>query len=413
MVRSAVRHRDGLLVVTALALLLTTHACVEISTSTTTASGSAGGVGQGGLSDERIREVLSHLAAKVIAPAYQEAADAAAQLDVAAKALAADPTEANREKAQQAWQDAMKAWQAAELMQVGPSGVSEFVLGGEDDREEVYSWPLTNSCRVEQEIVEGNYIGGAAFLSEAVNVRGYDALEQLLFDPGVSNTCSVKSPINTMGSWDALVGELPSRRADYASTLSMLLAQQTGELREAWLGTGGSWVGILSQAGSDSEIYPTAYSGLNAVSDGLFYFEKVTKDLKLGKPLGIFDCETATCPDLFESPYARADKAHVRANIAAFRLLLSGGEGEALGFDDLLADLGADSLAKSMTDGLDEADAALDAVGEDSLHEALSKDKVSVLAVHTAVKKVADLLKGEFVDTLGLELPKGVQSDND
>jgi hypothetical protein len=229
----------------------------------------------------------------------------------------------------------------------------------------------------------------------------------------VTNTCSVKSPINTMGMWDSLIGELPSRRADYAFTLSLLLARQSGELRDAWLGTGDNWIGILSQAGGVSAIYPTAYSGLNAVSDGLFYFEKVTKDLKLGKPLGIYDCETATCPDDVESPYARADMMHVRANIAAFRLMLSGGDGEALGFDDLLTDLGAGSLANAMTDGLDEADAALDAVDENSLHEALSKDQASVLAIHTAVKKVADMLKGEFVDTLGLELPKSVQSDND
>jgi predicted lipoprotein len=414
---------DGALVALGLALLVSVHACAEISSSTTSGSGSSavaggGGLGTGGagpsrLSDARIRQVLAHLANEVIAPSYFQAATAASQFDAAAKSYAAEVTDVNRDKAQQAWREGMKLWQAAELMQIGPAGAADLVLAGDDLRDEIYTWPLLNRCRVEQEIVEGNYAAGSAFAAEAVNVRGYDAAEQLLFDAGASNGCPPQNPINLMGGWDAIAPELTTRRADYSATLSGLITTQSWALSEKWQLAGGDFTATLSSAGASSAVYPTAVSGLNAVSDAMFYFEKMTKDRKLAKPLGLVDCDASICPDDFESPYAHADKAHIVANIDAFALLLSGGEGDALGFDDLLADLGAQGLATSMLEGLEKARTAALAVPGNSLREAIQTDEASVRAVYDAVQVVTGMLKGEFVDTLGLELPKSVQSDND
>ena len=55
--------------------------------------------------------------------------------------------------AQQAWQAAMDAWQVAELSQVGPAAMGD-TPGGLELRNLVYSWPVTNRCRVEFRVVE-------------------------------------------------------------------------------------------------------------------------------------------------------------------------------------------------------------------------------------------------------------------
>lgn len=402
-----------------LALGVGAHACVESSTSTSSASASAsaantaGATGSGGGGAVDRNAVLRSLAEGVFLNTYEELVVAAEQLASTTTAYASslDPTE--RAAAQAAWRATIAVWQRAELMQVGPAGVSGAVAGGEDLRDAIYSWPLVNRCRVDQETVEQSYTQGSALAAEPVNVRGLDALEYLLFHDDAGNACSSQNQINSSGSWTA-IGEqgVAQRRADYAATAAALVAGHARDLRDRWAD---GFVTELAEAGRGSTTYETTQAAFNAVSDALFYLDKKTKDAKLAVPAGIMGCLEQTCPGDLESLHARASLEHVVENVRGFSLVFHGGEpgSDGLGFDDLLVSVGASDLAERMSESIAAALVAAAAIEEPSLTEALEADLASVQALHAAVREITTDAKTQLVGVLDLELPKAVEGDND
>lgn len=402
----------GRWIVTGLALGgLIVPACVESSTTTgtpTTATTTTGG----GTFDKGA--LLGHLASAVILATYDDFVTDAVALEGAAAAYAGSLAPADRQAVQAAWRKAMSTWGRAEIMQVGPAGLSGAVAGGQDLRDHIYSWPLVNRCRVDQELVEQAYENVDAFAAEHINVRGLDALEYLLFAEGETNACAPQNDINQSGSWNAVVGEIPARRAVYAATVATLIERQARQLRDAWAADGGNFASELASAGSGSAVYATQRDALNAVSDALFYLEKQTKDAKVAVPLGLLDCSTATCPGSLELRLAPHSKQAIADNVAGFRAMFTGGPGsDDLGFDDWLVAYGAADVSEAIVTALDEADAAIAAIEEDDLAVTLADDPESLLAVHEALRGVATELKTRFVGILDLELPKSVEGDND
>ena len=213
--------------------------------------------------------------------------------------------------------------------------------------------------------------------------------------------------INSNGSWDALTN-LSQARADYAHTVATLLRQRAEELRDAR--TNG-FAAELTAAGTGSTMFASPQAALNAVSDALFYLDKDTKDMKLAIPVGLSQCDSDVCPNALESRYAKISKEAILANLQAFRLLFTGGEG--LGFDDWLDTVGAEALRKTMLKDVDAAIGLLGSIEEPTLAEALGKDRKSVEDVYFAVKAVSDNLKSQFIGVLDLDLPKSVEGDND
>lgn len=355
------------------------------------------------------RETAASLGRDVVLPTLREFATAAAALEAAASAWSASGASAERDAARDAWRAAMDVWQQAEAMQVGPAGPMGTTVGGEDLRDEIYSWPIVNPCRVDQELVEGAYADVDAFAAENVNVRGLDALEYLLFYEGTTNQCSALSAINSDGSWDAIVGELPTRRAAYAATAAALVRRAADDLVGRWEG---GFLDALATAGAGSEVFPTAQEALNALSDALFYLDKETKDMKLAEPAGLApNCMTETCPELRESRWANYSMPNIRNNLRGFRRIFEGSV-DGRGFDDMLSDVGAGGVAAQMATLLDAADARAAEVTPD-VPTALAADANALLPTYEAIKAVTDLLKTEFVTALDLEVPRRAEGDND
>jgi len=309
--------------------------------------------------------------------------------------------------ARAAWIGAIDVWQEVELMQVGPTGAMDATTGGEDFRDAIYSWPIVNRCRVDQELVEQAYADVDAFATENVNVRGLDAMEYLLFHEGDDNGCAPNSAINRDGLWSPIVAELPARRLAYATTLATLVRRAASELVDSWA----SFAEQMRSAGASSTVFESSQAALNALSDALFYLDKETKDMKLAVPAGISaDCAAETCPELRESLYADRSREHVHANVRGFAEVYRGGEG--YGFDDLLRAEGATTLADDLDAAIDDALAAIDAV-DGSMVDALEADPGAMQASYDAVKRITDLLKTELVTVLDLELPMRAEGDND
>ncbi len=380
-----------------------------------------GSTGGGGPTDDFDRRaMLAHLGGQVILPTYRDFRDAADQLVLATAsngaAVGTAGEAASLETARAAWRTVMAIWQEAELFQLGPAGLSSATTGGQGLRDEIYSWPTVNPCRIDQEIVDRQYDDEGFFDGELVNVYGIDAIEYLLFHDGPDNQCPSQVTINQSGAWAALSAqERAQRRADYAAAAAVHLAADAKALVDAWEPTAGDFLGTLSTAGESGSPFETAQQAVDELFAAMFYLDLTTKDVKLAVPAGISpDCDAVTCPDDVESPWSGHSKENITANLRAFRRLLVGGETPeaGIGFDDFLVELGAEALSTAM---IEKTDAALTAVASiaGTLESSIAADPTAARDAHAALKAVTDELKSQFVAVLNLRVPDEGAADND
>lgn len=335
-------------------------------------------------------------------------------LETALAALVASPGDGNRDSARAALRAAFASWQESEVLQLGPAAPVS-VAGGQDLRDQIYSWPLVSRCAVEETLVSQGY-AQPGFAGAVVNRRGLAALEVLLFHDGADTACGPTSVIVSSGSWAALDdSERAARRRAYALAAAADVRARATTLVAAWSPGQGDFLRTLASAGPGNPTYPTTQSALNAVSDALFYVEAISKDLKLAPAIGLRDCDVAPCPALLESQYAALNKAHLAANLRGFRRIVEGcGAGYGgLGLDDLLVAVGGGTVAASLRTRALAAEAALAAIVQPDLAAALAADPQSVRAVYDAFKALSDVMKTDLVSVLDLELPASVEGDND
>jgi predicted lipoprotein len=379
-------------------------ACVDASSQRHGTTSSGGGFDKGALAQNLGEQIYQ---------TYVSFAAAADALAAATQSYAASLSSSDRDAVRQAWRDAMLIWQRAEVMQVGPAGAMGKIGAGEDRRDQIYSFPMVNPCRVDQELVEGQYADSEAFAVEQVNVRGLDALEYLLFHEGAGNDCQPQVNINANGTWNAILGELEQRRADYSVTVAALVSLEAKALRDRWTATNGDFVSELT---TPSDTYPTDQDVLNAIGVAMHYLDTETKDLKLAVPSGLTDCVENVCPTKLEHRFAGFSKQAVIANLEGFRTLFLGGPPEkavALGFDDLLIAIGQSAVAEEMAEAIQSALNAAATIDEDTLGQALASDPDSVRDLHAAVKQITDVLKSDFITMLDFEPPNAAAGDND
>lgn len=360
------------------------------------------------------KEVLLKAVGECTLTLYADFHAATGELTQATEALSKVQNDQNRAAAQEAWKKAIDLWQQAELFQFGPAATTSS-FGGQSLRDPIYSWPLVSRCFVEQQLVNKAY-EPPGLESALVNTRGLAAAEYLLFYTAPDNGCGPSVAINTSGAWASITPEeLARRKAAYAHAVAVDLASHTQALVDAWAPDRKNFLDKLVSAGRGNDVYASDQVALNAISDAMFYLDSETKDMKLGRPSGILDCTTQTCPETVESRFAGRSKQHIRNNLLGFRKLFEGcGEGGAgKGFDDLIISMGVDEFAVEMRTDLAAAIAALDAIEEPTLEQALVDDLPSVIAAHAALKKVTTNLKAQFVGILDLELPKRIEGDND
>ena len=368
-----------------------------------------------------LEAILTSLGENVILPVYEDFQTAAVALKVASDDYAS-AVETNSDDAteklttlREAWQTAMSTWQHAEMLQVGPAGNSSKVTAGANIRDEIYSWPTVNSCRVDQELVEDVYSDSSFFSDELVNVYGLDAIEYLIFEESTENTCPSVVHLNTSGAWSALGDEaIKAGRAQYSKALAENLVTRANELVSYWSAEDGNFIDDLAKAGKSGSVYETQLDALNDVFAAMFFIDTTIKDKKLAIPAGLdATCETA-CPEKAESQWAHVSKENIVANLKAFQRTFHGGLNaeNSVGFDDFLVELGYEELAKTMTDDIVNAISVVEAV-DGTLKDAISNDTTSVRDAYDAVKKITDHLKGDFVTILGLTIPAEGAGDAD
>ena len=362
---------------------------------------------------EEVRDALTGMLEDTwptaIEPALASAEASISALKTATAAWSADSgSEDARIAAQNAWVEAMRAWQVLEVMQVGPAASSLTAIGGENIRDAVYSWPTINPCRIDQVTCRFEFESDDFFDEALVNAYGLDALETALFSPPNENSCSRNSGINRDDTWDDLGADgIAQARADLSDTFTAQIASDLQQLRDAWED---GFATELATAGQGSVLFDTSVKGVNAIYDGLFYMETYVKDRKLGWPLGLRECGQEDCTDEVEALMAGYSHEWLAANLTGFRALYTGGEG--IGMYDLLVSVDEEELADKIITRLDEADVAVAALTS-GLNEMLTTDREALTNAQEAVKGVTDLVKVDIATVLSLEVPSEAAGDND
>ncbi|MEL6349942.1 MAG: imelysin family protein [Myxococcota bacterium] len=358
------------------------------------------------LDAEGTGDYLADLGSVVIVPTVDAFLVEVDALDSTLQDLQADPSTLSAAQAQ--WRTTMAAWQELEVMQIGPAASSLTDLAGEDLRDEIYSWPTINACRVDQETVAEGWENADFFETRLVNSYGLDAIEHLLFAP-LENACPGQIDINSDGTWDALgdVG-VADHRARYAVALIANIRTQGEAIRDVWAVDGQDFSATI--AADDGGPYGSRQEALNAIYDAMFYLEKITKDRKLAQPIGLRDCSEQQCPEDVEGLISGSGLASIEANLIGFELLFTGGDGA--GMDDLLIEVGEEALSEEILTNLAAAQAQAASM-EGPLDVAIVERPEEVQALHDSIKAVADILKGDMATVLLLQIPDEAAGDND
>jgi predicted lipoprotein len=360
-----------------------------------------------------VADVLAAVGPQVVEPSLArfrsslDALDASLSSWEATHEAGSDTTSA-RQDARDQWLAAMLVWQELEAMQVGPAGSSLDTIGGEDLRDEIYSWPTVNPCRIDQETINAGWKESGWFEENLVNSYGLDGLEQLVYG-GNDNICPNQVDINADGTWDAAGPDaIEAARIGYARVLTAHLQQQTDALLTEWSADGGNFSGALALTAASP--YEDEQAALNAVFNAMFYLEIMAKERKLMQPMGQLECSTDTCPDNAEHVVSGVSTLAIHANLVGFRLLFTGGDGP--GMDDLLTELGHADLAAEVLAATDHAISVAESTTV-SIDTGVQTDFAAIQALYDAVDGVTELLSTDVVTVLALEVPAEAAGDAD
>jgi predicted lipoprotein len=341
---------------------------------------------------EVIANLLTHTGPNVVEPALMIFAEQARLLHEAVQVWRSEQDETSLETAQQQWRTTMLSWQYLETMQFGPAASVYHSVNGMDFRDEIYSWPMVNACRIDVEVVEAEWNNEEYFTNNLVNIYGMDAIEYLLFSDSPDNFCPDQIAINKDGSWDAL-GErgLARNRADMASTLAGHVVDVSRTLYEEWAS---EYSATLAERAQTIE----AEDDLDEMFGALYYLRQYTLKVKLCQPLGLSSCAA----DRYgaEHAYSGLPLAAIHMNLVGTRALFTGQFGP--GLDDLLVWADQEDLLDTF---LSEMDEAIEAAAALKAVEAVQPGDERMVSLHKDVEDVINLLFGDIATVLMVEVP--------
>ena len=308
---------------------------------------------------------------------------------------------------QEDWRQLMLSWQELEVMQFEALGSSLEIVAGRDLRDEIYSWPNHNPCLLDQVIAHRSFDHPEFWsnpqpLNPGLAVYGLDALEYLLFSDATSACPSQVSPISD-GLWVSLGSEkVRQYKMEYALQVAQHLHHSFEILEQSW------------QHGFSIEQYRSKKEVLEMLLAGMLYLDTHSKDLKLGRPLGLMDCSSSDCHLEVEGYFANVGSEWIAANMKGFQAIFFESQPN---LSDVLKDIGAESLAIDI--GV-QSDKVLQLCQNISDHHASEAMSVALQAnpepyveLHQALVDLNAVLKWQLAPLLQLDIPTDAAGDND
>ena len=204
--------------------------------------------------------MLNDFANTVVLATYTDLDNKAGDLLAAVKALEADTSQANLEKAQQAWIATRTPWEQSEAFLFGPVDTQ-----GLDPA--LDSWPVDHVNL--QSVLDSGDTLTVDFVSGLEDTqKGFHTIEFLLFREGDERKAS----------------DITDRELEYLVSTTENLKASTSQLRLAWAPDGENFSSAVAQAGTGSAIYPSQNSAVQEMVNGMITIADEVANGKISDP---------------------------------------------------------------------------------------------------------------------------------
>ncbi|MVM31256.1 peptidase M75, Imelysin [Spirosoma sp. HMF4905] len=333
------------------------------------------------------KAMLTNLSTNLILPAYTSFQTTAVNLDAAVTAFNTTPDAAKLTALQSAFQAAYKQWQATSAYGFGPADQANL-------RVNTNTYPA-DVAQINTNISSGTY---NPTLLANLAAKGLPALDYLLFGVGTDNNAILQQYTTDSKA---------ANRKTYLAALSTELKTNITTVVNAW--NSGYTATFLNATGTD------VGSSTGQLVNQLDYDVDVFKNYEIGIPAGVQSMGTAY-PEKVQAYYSKMSVQLALLHIQALQNIYLGksAQGDGLGFDDYLTQIGAKSSSGGSLNDVIKAQFATATAKLQTLTDPLSDNiktnQGAVTATYTELQKLLVLLKTDMTSSLGILITYG---DND
>ncbi len=310
--------------------------------------------------------MLNDFANTVVLATYIDLDDKAGELLVAVRTLAADTSQANLEKAQQAWKATRKPWEQSEAFLFGPVDTQ-----GLDPA--LDSWPVDHVNL--QSVLDGNDTLTVDFVSGLEDTqKGFHTIEFLLFRDGNQRKAS----------------DITDRELEYLVSTTENLKESTFQLRLAWAPEGENFSNTVAQAGTGSAVYPSQSAAVQEMINGMIVIADEVANGKISDPYNESDTTLVESQFSFNSISDFQDNIRGIQNVYMGKFMTDG-----QGLNEFVNSKDADLDIRFQQ----EVQAAIDAIGAipDPFRDSITSNRGAVQAAIDAVGKVQQTLEQDIL----------------
>lgn len=311
--------------------------------------------------------MLNDFANTVVLATYTDLDNKAGELLTAVKALSENTTQANLEKAQQAWVATRSPWEQSEAFLFGPVDTQ-----GLDPA--LDSWPVDRVSL--QEVLDGDDELTVDFVKNGLEdtQKGFHTIEYLLFREGNQRT----------------VSDITDRELEYLIASTEYLKESTSKLRLAWSPEGENFSDTVASAGDGNAVYPSQSSAVQEMVNGMITIADEVANGKISDP---YNEEDTT---LVESQFSFNSISDFQDNIRGIQNVYMGkftNDGQGLNEFVMTEDADLDARFQS------EVQKAIDAIGEipDPFRDSITANRSAVQAAIDAVSTVQLTLEQDIL----------------
>ena len=310
--------------------------------------------------------MLNDFANTVVLATYTELDNKAGELLTAVKALAANTSQANLEKAQQAWKATRRPWEQSESFLFGPVDTQ-----GLDPA--LDSWPVDHVNL--QSVLDSNDALTVDFVSGLEDTqKGFHTIEFLLFRDGNQRKAS----------------DITDRELAYLVSTTENLKASTSQLRLAWAPEGENFSNTVAQAGAGSAVYPSQSAAVQEMINGMIVIADEVANGKISDPYNESDTTLVESQFSFNSITDFQDNIRGIQNVYMGKYITDG-----QGLNEFVNSKDADLDARFQQ----EVQAAIDAIGAipNPFRDSITANRGAVQTAIEAVSKVQQTLEQDIL----------------
>lgn len=310
--------------------------------------------------------MLNDFANTVVLATYTELDSKAGELLAAVKALEANTTQANLEKAQTAWKATRTPWEQSEAFLFGPVDTQ-----GLDPA--LDSWPVDHVNL--QSVLDSSDTLTVDFVSGLEDTqKGFHTIEFLLFREGNQRKAS----------------DITGRELAYLVSTTENLKASTSQLRLAWAPDGENFSNAVAQAGVGSAIYPSQSAAVQEMINGMITIADEVANGKISDPYNESDTT------LVESQFSFNSISDFQDNLRGIQNVYMGKfAADGQGLNEFVNSRDAALDARFQT----EVQTAIDTIGAipAPFRDSITTNRAAVQAAIDAVSKVQQTLEQDIL----------------